>query len=51
MELVWKDKEIDRHVQEYLSQMRTAITDGIVKVHFHVIRKDWVFKTEMFHGT
>ena len=31
--------EIDEHIRGYLSQMRTAVTGGNVRVHFHVIRK------------
>jgi len=30
---------IEKHVREYMSQMRSAVTGGNVKVYFHVIRK------------
>jgi hypothetical protein len=34
-----KKAAIEKYVQEYMSQMRTAVTGGNVKVYFHVIRK------------
>src|SRR4029079_15078504 len=34
-----KKAAIDKYVQEYMSQMRTSVSGGNVKVYFHVIRK------------